>query len=169
MTTPLLSIRPVTGDEVSATAVEIDSLAILARERGAHTLALGSGRTPGALAATAALTERWENAGGRVAVHVTWPETAASWLRQARRLAAAPADLWVVTGPTLGWAQMTRRLLWSTAWTAADTLTFAALDDPATLALVGTAYLDGLTGVDHSGAAWTVTGGARRMLPPSPR
>ncbi len=46
---------------------------------------------------------------------------------------------------------------------------FAALDDLATLALVGTAYLDGLTGVDHTGAPWTITGDSRRPLPPSPR
>ena len=156
MESPLLRTTASIDHDLVATTAEITGLCALARARGARSLVLGSGRTLGALASVAALTDEWEHHGGHIAGHVTWPETAASWLRQARRFSATPADLRVMTGPAPGWAQMTRRLLWSTHWTAATTLVLASVADPAALALVGTAHLNGLTGVDTDGATWTV-------------
>ena len=62
---------------------------------------------------TAGFARRWQATGGAIVCAVTWPESAASWLRQATRFAAGGPDLWVMAGPATGWAQMTRRLLWS--------------------------------------------------------
>ncbi|WP_228000444.1 hypothetical protein [Nocardia australiensis] len=159
---PLLHRAPRTADDVAATDVEIAAIIAVARARGAHTLTLGSGRNPAAITTMAAVAAEWERGGRHIADHVTWPETAASWLRQARRFTATTPDLWVMTGPRLGWAQMTRRLLWSTTWTPRDTLVPAEIADPAALALVGTAYLNGLTGVDTDGSTWTVADGLLR-------
>ncbi|MBU3064731.1 hypothetical protein KO481_24785 [Nocardia sp. NEAU-G5] len=164
--TPLLHHISRSDDDVpAATDAEIAAIIAVARARGAHTLTLGSGRTPPAIATMAAVAAQWERGGGRIADHVTWPETAASWLRQARRFTATTPDLWVMTGPRLGWAQMTRRLLWSTPWSASNTIVTSEIADPAALALVGTAYLEGLTGVDAEGSVWTVTDSLLRYQP----
>jgi hypothetical protein len=66
--------------------------------------------------AAGGFARRFQATGGIIICTVTWPESAASWLRQAARFAAADPDLWVMAGPATGWAQMTRRLLWSTPW-----------------------------------------------------
>ncbi|WP_019930724.1 hypothetical protein [Nocardia sp. BMG111209] len=160
--TPLLHDISRSGDVPAATDAEIAGIVAVARARGVRALTLGSGRTPAAIATVDAVAVEWERGGGRIADHVTWPETAASWLRQARRFTTTTPDLWVMTGPRPGWAQMTRRLLWSTPWSAADTIVTSVIADPAALALVGTAYLEGLTGVDAEGSAWTVTDGLLR-------
>ncbi|WP_199742988.1 hypothetical protein [Nocardia stercoris] len=163
--TPLLHSAISPDDDLPvATDAEIAAIVAAAHARGARTLTLGSGRVPAAIATMNAVAAEWERGGGRIADRVTWPETAASWLRQARRFTTAATDLWVMTGPPLGWAQMTRRLLWSTPWTAADTLLTAAITDPAALALVGTVYLEGSTGIDADGSVWTV--GADGLLRP---
>ncbi|MGV9316576.1 hypothetical protein ACWDR0_30985 [Streptomyces sp. NPDC003691] len=157
LTSPLLtgSLRP--GPDPAITCHELAALIELALARGTRSIAVGSGRTPAALAAAATITRTWRACGGTVADTVTWPETAASWLRQARRFAAAPAGLWVMTGPETGWAQMTRRLLWSTSWRPDRTLATAALARPATLALIGADRLRGMTGADAGGAVWRIT------------
>jgi hypothetical protein len=88
---------------------------------------------------------------------ITWPETAASWLRQATRFAAADPDLWVMAGPATGWAQMTRRLLWSTSWRPDRTLAFASLGTAPVISLVGAHNLPGLTGATTDGSTWQVS------------
>jgi hypothetical protein len=90
---------------------------------------------------------------------VTWPEEAASWLRQATRFAAANPDLWVMAGPPGGWAQMTRRLLWSTSWEPGRTIAFAALGTERAVGLVGAGNLPGLTGATAWGGTWAVRDG----------
>src|SRR5262249_4136645 len=99
----------------------------LALSRGAQAIAIGRGNSPAARRATAGFARRWEATGGIIIGTVTWPESAASWLRQATRFAAADPDLWVMAGPATGWAQMTRRLLWSTPWRPERTIAFAAI------------------------------------------
>ena len=94
---------------------------------------------------------------------VTWPEEAASWLRQATRFADAEPDLWVMAGPPRGWAQMTRRLLWSTAWQPGRTIAFAALGTQCAIGLVGAHNLHGLAGVTADGGTWTVCNGTIRL------
>ncbi|MGK4585118.1 hypothetical protein [Kitasatospora sp. HPMI-4] len=157
LTSPLLADPPPPGPDLAVTDTEVAALVGLARARGARSIAIGSGRTPAALAAADAITRAWQDTGGVVAVTTTWPETAASWLCQARQFADAPADIWVMTGPETGWAQVARRLLWSTSWRPDRTLATAAIGCRATLALVGARKLSGLTGTDANGETWTVT------------
>ncbi|GLF98837.1 hypothetical protein [Streptomyces yaizuensis] len=154
---PLPARPPQPGPDPAITRQELAALIQLALAQGARDIAVGSGRTPAALAAAEAIIRTWRACGGTVADTVTWPETAASWLRQARRFAAAPADLWVMTGPGAGWAQMTRRLLWSTPWRPDRTLATAAIGRPDTLALVGADRLRGMTGAGTNGATWRIT------------
>jgi hypothetical protein len=90
---------------------------------------------------------------------VTWPEEAASWLRQATRFAAANPDLWVMAGPAGGWAQMARRLLWSTSWQPERTIAFAGIGTGRAIGLVGAVNLPGLTGATKDGGTWAVRDG----------
>ncbi len=83
--------------------------------------------------------------GGLVPATVTWPETAASWLRQARRFAAPEPDAWVVAATPAGWAGMTRRLLLSTSWSPHRTIATSALEGFA---------LPGLRGARADGTTW---------------
>ncbi|MGH2869147.1 MAG: hypothetical protein ACRDRN_07220 [Sciscionella sp.] len=153
------------GTDVLATDAEISTLVCLARSRHAHDLVIGSGRTPRAVATTRAIETAWERIGGRVLLAITWPETGASWLRHATRFAAPDPDLWVMTGPAIGWAQMTRRLLWSTSWAPARTLATAGIGSPQSLALVGLHNLEDLAGVYGDGTSWHVAHGALMHRP----
>lgn len=113
--------------EAEATAAELNRMIGLALRRGGRSIAIGRGRSAAASRAAAAFAGRWEASGRTVLDLVTWPEQAASWLRQATRLAAADPDLWIMAGPPGGWAQMTRRLLRSTPWEPGRTIAFAAV------------------------------------------
>ncbi|MEV5712467.1 hypothetical protein AB0L41_01150 [Amycolatopsis mediterranei] len=83
--------------------------------------------------------------GGMVLATVTWPETAASWLRQARRFAAPEPDAWVVSATPAGWAGMARRLLLSTSWSPHRTVTTSVLEG---------FPLPGLRGARADGTTW---------------
>jgi hypothetical protein len=152
-------VRRAAGPENGATEAELNRIAELARRRDARTIAIGRGRSALAAAATAAFARRWEAEGRIVLDVVTWPEEAASWLRQATRFAAADPDLWVMAGPAGGWAQVTRRLLWSTPWQPGRTIAFAALGTPPAIGLVGAQNLPGLTGATADGRTWAVRDG----------
>ena len=165
-TSPLLSAPDQPAPDLAATDAELATLTDMARGRNARTIAIGSGRTPHATDTVRRIAELWEDAGGQVIETVTWPETAASWLRPATRFAAARPDLWVMTGPTTGWAQMVSRLLWSTDWNPDHTLATAALCDLPTLRRVGMGLLDGLVGADADGTPWLVSSHA--LLHPLP-
>ncbi|MET9262074.1 hypothetical protein [Amycolatopsis sp. NPDC004079] len=156
LTSPLLTSPATHDSDPTATDAEVEAIVRLARDRGARDIAIGSGRTARAVATARAVESAWDKAGGRTLATVTWPETGASWLRPASRFAATDPDLWIMTGPATGWAQMTRRLLWSTRWRPDRTLATAAIGDPRTLALVGLATLDGLSGATAAGASWRV-------------
>ncbi|GII94247.1 hypothetical protein Ssi02_44780 [Sinosporangium siamense] len=138
------------------TDAETEALIRLARDRRAQTIAIGSGRTPRALESARLIEAVWERTGGTILTMITWPEIGASWLRHASRFADADPDLWVMTGAATGWAQMTRRLLWSTPWRPERTLATAAIGDPRTLALVGLINLNGLAGTTAHGTTWRV-------------
>ncbi|MGW7531028.1 hypothetical protein [Amycolatopsis sp. NPDC054798] len=156
LTSPLLTAPAAYDADLAVTGAEVAAIVRLARSRGARDLAIGSGRTANAVEAARLIESAWDRAGGRTLATVAWPETAASWLRPASRFAAAEPDLWVMTGPATGWAQMTRRLLWSTRWTPERTLATAGIGDPRTLALVGLVHLDGLAGATAAGDSWLV-------------
>ncbi|MGW5332610.1 hypothetical protein [Streptomyces bauhiniae] len=162
LTSPLLKRPASHGADLTATDAEVAALLRLARARRARNIAIGSGRTPGALETARLIGSAWESAGGTTLAVVTWPETGASWLRPASRFADAGPDLWVMTGSATGWAQMTRRLLWSTPWSPERTLATAAIGDPRTLALVGLVNLNGLAGATAHGTAWRVEDDALR-------
>ena len=150
--------------EAEATDAELSGMTQLALSRGARAVALGSGNSPAATRAAAGFARRFQAAGGSIICTVTWPESAASWLRQARRFAAADPDLWVMAGPAIGWAQMTRRLLWSTPWRPERTIAFAAIGAAPVIGLVGVHNLAGLSGAAADGGTWQVSD---EMLPPS--
>ncbi|PJN25719.1 hypothetical protein CG736_14900 [Kitasatospora sp. CB02891] len=141
---------------MTATAAEVAAIVQLARDRRARTVVIGSGRTPHARESARLIESAWDRAEGTILATITWPETGASWLRHASRFADADPDLWVMTGPATGWAQMTRRLLWSTPWRPERTLATAGIGDPGTLALVGLSNLNGLAGVTAQGTTWLV-------------
>lgn len=144
---------------------ELRRMTELALCRGARSVAVGRGRSTAAAAAATAFARRWESGGGTVLTVVTWPEEAASWLRQATRFADADPDLWVMAGPPRGWAQMTRRLLWSTAWQPGRTIAFAALGTERAIGLVGSHNLHGLAGATADGGTWTVCNGTIHVAP----
>jgi hypothetical protein len=77
---------------------ELSRMTELALRRGARGLAIGRGRSVATATAVTAFARRWEDSGGTVLCVVTWPEEAASWLRQATRYAAADPDLWIMAG-----------------------------------------------------------------------
>lgn len=156
---PVSVVRCAAAVEAEATEAELTTMVELALRRDTRTIAIGRGRSTAAAGAAAAFASRWETRGRTVLDVVTWPEEAASWLRQATRFAAADPDLWVMAGPPGGWAQMTRRLLWSTPWQAGRTIAFAALGTEPAIALVGADNLPGLTGATATGGAWTVRNG----------
>lgn len=151
--------------ESGPTGAELRRVTELAVRRGARSIVIGRGRSAAVATAVTEFARRWEAGGGTVLTVVTWPEEAASWLRQAARLAAADPDLWVMAGSPRGWAQVTRRLLWSTAWQPGRTLAFAALGTQRAIGLVGPHNLPGLAGATADGGTWTVCDGSLRLAP----
>jgi hypothetical protein len=147
------------------TGAELGRVTELALGRGARSVAIGRGRSAAAAAAVTEFARHWEAGGGTVLTVVTWPEEAASWLRQATRLAAADPDLWIMAGSPRGWAQVTRRLLWSTPWPPGRTLAFAPLGTQHAIGLVGAHNLHGLAGATADGGTWTVSNGTLRFAP----
>jgi hypothetical protein len=82
----------------------------------AHSLVIGTARDDDSVAAGTFAAELWVARGGVVLDTVTWPETAASWLRQARRFTAPHPDVWFVAATQPGWLGMRSRLTRSTDW-----------------------------------------------------
>jgi hypothetical protein len=161
-TTPRLPASlayPAATTETEATEAELDRMLQLALQSNARVVRIGHGRSPAAARAARAFACRWEAAGRIVLCAVTWPEEAASWLRQATRFTAANPDLWVMAGPAGGWAQMTRRLLWSTSWRPERTIAFAGIGTGRAIGLVGAVNLPGLTGATNDGGTWAVRDG----------
>ena len=156
---PASRTRHAAAAETEATGAELDRMLQLALRRDARAVAIGRGRSPAAARAAQGFARRWEAAGRTVLCVVTWPEEAASWLRQATRFAGANPDLWVMAGPQGGWAQMTRRLLWSTPWQPERTIAFADIGTAGAIGLVGAVNLPGLTGATTDGGTWTVRDG----------
>jgi hypothetical protein len=95
-------------------------------------------------------------AGGLVLGTVTWPETAASWLRRANRFASPEPDAWIVSATLAGWAGMGRRLACSTSWSPRRRVASAARADPELIAARGLDTFDGLRGAHADGRAWAI-------------
>ncbi|MFI7094379.1 hypothetical protein [Streptomyces lydicus] len=134
------------------------------------TVVVGHSRDAASRASAAAFVAAWSAAEERtVLATVDWPETAASWLRPAKRFAGWEPDAWVVAAAPLGWAQMSRRLRQDTTWDPARTYGFAALGDSRLPALTGAAVLQGMCGVTAAGEVWTFDRGwlVRHLPPPA--
>jgi hypothetical protein len=125
----------------------------------AHRIALGGGRYTSCNIALGAFAAAWTAHGGEIFEMVDWPAQAASWLRPARRLAAGMPDLWVVSDSAGGWAQMARRLAYSTDWEAQRTLGFAAVGTTEAVELVGGHVLDGMAGPTATSGYWLIRAG----------
>ncbi|WP_405165730.1 hypothetical protein OG203_11915 [Nocardia sp. NBC_01499] len=122
------------------------------------TVSIGHSRDANSVAAADAFFSAWRERGHRVSAVVDWPEDAASWLRQARRLTAGAPDVWVIAAAVDGFVQLSRRLVHSTHWTARRTFAFASLADPMCGVLAGPAVLDGLRGATGDGRSWAISG-----------
>ncbi|MFE7316944.1 hypothetical protein ACFU7T_28170 [Streptomyces sp. NPDC057555] len=134
-------------------------LALLAAPRARiRSVVVGHGRDAASVATAAAFAGAWELRGGVVLATVDWPETAASWLRAARRMTAQRPDAWVVAAAPYGFVQLVRRLRHSTDWEPSRSYAFAALRDPRIPALAGPGTLHGLRGALPDGGTWEVRG-----------
>ncbi len=122
------------------TSAEVEAVTRLVGQ--ARHIVLGTATDPQSRAGGERIAAAW---GGLVLATVTWPETAASWLRQARRFAAPEPDVWVVSATPAGWAGMTRRLLLSTSWSPHRTVVTSPLDG---------FPLPGLRGARADGTTW---------------
>ncbi|MDR8412474.1 hypothetical protein MTP10_27565 [Nonomuraea sp. 3-1Str] len=149
---PQVAAAAPAGHTAAELATLIDLLA--ARRPRVEAVTLGHGRDPASTAAVQAFAHAWRARGGAVLTVVSWPETAASWLRPARRFAAGDPDAWVVAGAALGWAQMSRRLRHSTTWDPARTFAFASIGGTDIVRLAGPGTLDGLRGAAADGGTW---------------
>ncbi|MGX1761674.1 hypothetical protein ACWIG5_32995 [Streptomyces lydicus] len=144
------------------TDAELAALLGLLTAPGARiaTVTVGHGRDSASRSAAAAFAEAWRDLGRLpVLAVVDWPESAASWLRAARRFTAGEPDAWVVAAAPLGWAQMSRRLRHSADWDPARTYGFAALGDSRVPALAGPETLQGMRGAAADGSTWTIDRG----------
>jgi hypothetical protein len=122
------------------TDAELEALVKLIGQ--ARHIVIGTAADPVSRADGERIATTW---GGLVLATVTWPETAASWLRQAQRFAAPNPDIWVVSATPPGWTGMTRRLQMSTSWSPHRTIVTAALADH---------HLPGLRGARADGTTW---------------
>ena len=139
-----------------ATGSEIDALIELAQRLGAQSVAIGHGRDDVSCTNAARFSRQWKESGGSVLVEVSWPEEAASWLRQARKLVTLEPDMWVLGGAAVGLAQMTRRLAWSTPWQPARTLALGSSTVHETVRLAGARVLEGMCGAHPGGVLWQI-------------
>ncbi|GGV42471.1 hypothetical protein GCM10010277_31820 [Streptomyces longisporoflavus] len=151
------------------TEAELASLIGLLTLPGARieTVAVGHSRDTASRAAAEAFADAWTARGGTVLATVSWPETAASWLRPAQRLTAELPDAWVLAAAPLGLAQLARRLRRSTDWDPARSYAFAGLQDSRMPALAGADVLHGLRGASADGGTWVVRHGRLIAHPPA--
>lgn len=137
------------------TGPELAALQRLLGDLDAHSIAIGHARDDPSRTAAAEVATAWRDGGGVVTATADWPEEAASWLRQARRLTAYAPDAWVVLARPPGWLGMGRRLAASTDWTPTRTVAGSALAD-GSVAAAG--VFDGLRGATADGGTWYVRG-----------
>jgi hypothetical protein len=126
------------------------------QQAGADSIAIGHGRHPAPVTAARARHAAWTTAGGGVLDSVDWPETAASWLRPARRLTAGAPDARVLADSIAGCAQVLRRLAQQANWTPARTVGFAGLAGDDLVALTAPISLAGMTGPTATGGTWRI-------------
>lgn len=146
---------PAPATHTQAELAALVGLLTVARAR-VESVTVGHSRDSASRAAAEAFAAAWTARGGTVLATVSWPETAASWLRPARRLTAELPDAWVMAAAPIGFAQLARRLRHSTGWEPARTYAFASLRDSRVPALAGDDVLHGLRGATADGDSWDV-------------
>jgi hypothetical protein len=119
------------------------------------TVAVGHSRDAASLAAAQAFIAAWDRR-GEISTVVSWPESAASWLRPATRLTTPGPDAWVFAAAPLGLAQLTRRLRHNTEWDPRRTVGFSSLADPRLPAVAGSDTLHGMIGATATGDVWAI-------------
>jgi hypothetical protein len=152
-----------TDPPAPVTDAEIGALVELAGSLGARAVAIGHGRHETACENGERFARAWQRTGGSVLARVSWPEDAASWLRQAKRLTTPAPDLWALGGAASGLAQMVRRLSWSTSWSPHRTIGIGNTISRAHR-LAGAGLLDGMRGAHPDGQIWQITAGQMRNL-----
>jgi hypothetical protein len=120
------------------------------------TVVIGAARDPRCADASERLAALWHDQGGVVLDTVTWPEHAASWLRQAHRLIRPAPDAWIVAGLLPGFVQLGRRLALSTGWDPARTVATASLAHESLIANGGIGTFDHLRGARRDGSTWEI-------------
>jgi hypothetical protein len=169
---PPLVHRPTAPNDqqvpVPHTSAELETIMGLLTERRSRvcTISVGHARDDASRSAANAIIRAWTVHGGDVLGLVDWPEDAASWLRQATRLAVGALDAWVVAGSPLAWAQMGRRLRCSTDWDPERTIAFSSLADIQLIELAGPDVFKGLRGAMPDGGTWRIGGGLLIRYPP---
>ncbi|HEY2205972.1 MAG TPA: hypothetical protein VGH99_15980 [Pseudonocardia sp.] len=103
------------AEPAPADPAELATVLRLVRELAPGVVNLGHGRAPGSVARARAFERAWRERGGHLGIVVSWPATAASWLRPATRLARG-ADTWVVADDPAGWTGIGPRLAGTGAW-----------------------------------------------------
>ncbi|WP_245572623.1 hypothetical protein [Actinokineospora enzanensis] len=146
------------------TDAELATVLALARRRGGGLANVGHGRDPASVAAARAFVAAWP---GEIGAIVSWPATAASWLRPACRLAAGNPDVWVLADQAGAWQGMGNRLTRMPEWRPNRTIAFSGLACPALPDRMGD--LDGLAGANPDGTAWSFHDGKLRVTPSSER
>jgi hypothetical protein len=143
---------------------ELDAVVHLVRGLRPGVVNVGHSRDDISIARVDAFIEAWAETGGTVGAIVSWPTSAASWLRQARQLSAG-ADTWVIADTPTGWAGIGPRLADTGLWRADRTVAFPGLDDVTLTRLVGPAATEGLRGASTDGGTWHYVRGWLRCRP----
>jgi hypothetical protein len=157
---PRIPVQPTPA--TPCTGAELETVLRLARGIGRRieSVVIGSSADEVSRANAARIAEAWAERGGVVLATVTWPDTAASWLRQARRFTAPDPGAWIVTSTLPGWIGMGRRLVYSTTWDPHRTIATAGLADPVLIGAGGIGTFDSLRGAHTDGRTWEIAAAA---------
>jgi len=145
---------------------EVAGVVALVRSSGARLVNVGHGRDRASVRRARRFLRVWLDGGvetgAEVGEVVSWPATAASWLRPARRLASGAPDAWVVADQADAWAKLCVRLA-ATAWRADRTFCFPGLDQPKLVSQIGADLVEGMRGIGDGGR-WAIVAGELRRL-----
>jgi len=121
------------------------------------TIMIGHSRDPASRAAAQAFAGAWAQHHRTATLPtIDWPETAASWQRQAARMTAHRPDAWVIAAAPLGFMQLARRLSSCPGWAPERVVAFASLHDARLPAITGSTILHGLCGATADGRTWRI-------------
>ena len=128
-------------------SAELAKVVALLRELDATLVNVGHGRGDRSVAQAEEFIRFWCDSGGELGAVVSWPNTAASWLRPACRFAAGAPDAWVVAAEPQEWCGFGPRLVATGSWRPGRTVAFSGLAGLST-------GIDGVRGATEDGAGW---------------